>query len=91
MDEAKAEKEKNSLTAQEKEEAYRDLYGLGEPSKEDPRVIHGQLLQLDEALGSIKNNPYWSNAQKLCPDIANDRDFRLRFLRSEYYNVQVGM
>ena len=89
VDEAKAEKEKKSLTKEEKDAAFRDLYGLESPSEEDPAVIDAQLLELDEALGAIKNNTYWNNAQELCPDIANDRDFRLRFLRSDDYDAKV--
>ena len=89
IDEAKAEREKNALSEEEKEAAYRDLYGLEGPSQEDPAVIDAQLRDLDEALGAIKDDTYWNNAQELCPDIANDRDFRLRFLRSVYYDVQV--
>ena len=89
IDEAKAEREKNALSEEEKEAAYRDLYGLEGPSQEDPAVIDAQLRDLDEALGAIKDDTYWNNAQELCPDIANDREFRLRFLRSEYYDAEV--
>ena len=90
MDEAKAKEEQNNLTDAEKEVAYRELYGLEPPPIEDPAVVEQQLGELDDALKAIQNETCWNTAQERCPEITNDRSFRLLFLRSEYYDVEVG-
>lgn len=85
------EKEIQSLSKSERKAVHRDLYGTGSPTDEDPRVIEQKLKKLESKLRSVPNESKQAflKAQELCPGLANDPYFRLRFLRADYYDVEV--
>jgi len=87
-----AAKELEALSESERQDVIRDLYGLEAATEEDPKIIEQQLKELDEALEALPEwkKEHFERAQELCPEIANDPAFRLRFLRAERYDAEVG-
>eukprot|EP00541_Cyclophora_tenuis_P017470 CAMPEP_0116564582 /NCGR_PEP_ID=MMETSP0397-20121206/13383_1 /TAXON_ID=216820 /ORGANISM="Cyclophora tenuis, Strain ECT3854" /LENGTH=314 /DNA_ID=CAMNT_0004091181 /DNA_START=84 /DNA_END=1028 /DNA_ORIENTATION=- len=85
-----AAKELEALSESERQDVIRDLYGLEAATEEDPKIIEQQLKELDEALEALPEwkKEHFERAQELCPEIANDPAFRLRFLRAERYDAE---
>jgi hypothetical protein len=82
--------EYDNLSKEEKDRAYRDLYGK-EPLliEETEEFISSRLSELHHALQSIPDDSKHSyhRALQLCPDYVNDREFLLLFLRADYFDV----
>jgi hypothetical protein len=90
LEETKAEFD--ALTLEEKEIAYRDLYGAGNYTfVEDDELIDKGLTTLEECLLDLsdKEKNCYLLALEASPDYVTDRDFRLQFLRCELFDAQV--
>lgn len=92
MNEEAARRELESMSEQDRMQAYRDLYGKQPQFIEDDLVIKRKLQELDQALTKVGNDMIgesFRKAQNQCPEIANATGFRRRFLRAKDYDVQV--
>jgi hypothetical protein len=85
--------ELESMSAQQVEEANRDLYGSsssdGEIVAETPQDRLDALCRLDAALSEIDEKEKFNTAIERCPDYVNSDEFRLMFLRAENLDAKV--
>jgi hypothetical protein len=92
MDLQQAADEYNSLSKEEKDLAWRDLYGKEKlnPDEETEEMISSRLSEMYDALQVIpeRSKISYSRALQICPDYVNDRDFLVMFLRADCFDAK---
>eukprot|EP00339_Tiarina_fusa_P009404 CAMPEP_0117018054 /NCGR_PEP_ID=MMETSP0472-20121206/13999_1 /TAXON_ID=693140 ORGANISM="Tiarina fusus, Strain LIS" /NCGR_SAMPLE_ID=MMETSP0472 /ASSEMBLY_ACC=CAM_ASM_000603 /LENGTH=470 /DNA_ID=CAMNT_0004722569 /DNA_START=147 /DNA_END=1559 /DNA_ORIENTATION=+ len=88
-DDATLAREMNELSVQEREKIYDDIHGVAAAQEETPESVATCLLEFDACLSDL---PYvkrkdLDRAFFLRPELHNDKEFKLLFLRADNYNA----
>lgn len=84
------ERERSSLTDEERRAALDDIYGTGAPMEETEELIHDCLEQLSAEVDVIQSKDEYLVALETIPDYVQSRDFRLMFLRADRFDAVVS-
>lgn len=91
---AELEAERASQSREDRRLAEADIYGQrrGDEIEETPELLQRAQIELQEELDAldVATSRNWIHALEHCPDIANEPDFRLMFLRSERFDTHVS-
>jgi hypothetical protein len=79
--------EVHNLSLQERNRVYEEIHGVAEPLQEDPEFVAQRLSEFEWHLSTIRNKPAYDFAMQQSPEYVNDRNFRLRFLRSTEFDA----
>lgn len=86
-----AANEYNNLSKEEKDRAWRDLYGKEplNPDEETEELISSRLFDMYHALQSMPEDSKrsYNRALQICPEYVNHREFLLMFLRADYFDA----
>jgi hypothetical protein len=77
----------NQLSLQEREQVQEEVHGVASYIQEEEGFVNKCLSELDEELRNIRKRTAYDKAFFLNPSYVEDRDFRLMFLRSEYFDA----
>ena len=80
----------SDLPQKERERSYYDIHGVPQQIEETPEFIQKSLRELDAAVENIQERKAYSLAKAMNSDYVSDRDFRLRFLRGEYFDPKAA-
>lgn len=78
-------KELTGLSSAEREKAMDDVHGISSETKEDPGFIKSCLKEMQEHLNKMKAGTSYELAESLSPEYVHDSDFRLMFIRADFY------
>jgi hypothetical protein len=79
--------EVHNLSLEERNRVYEEVHGVAEPLEEDPEFVAQRLSEFDWYLSTIRNKPAYDFALQQSQEYVNDRNFRLRFLRSTEFDA----
>ena len=79
-------KEMNQLSMAEREEVLRDIHGVNDDIEETPEFVAQKLVELENALQSIRKKAAYNLAQSMSPQYVCERIFRLMFLRGDRFD-----
>ena len=82
-------RELNTLSFHEQKRATEDIHCVPDEDEEKPQVVEICLTQMEEEIQRNKTYVY-EMAEKQCKEFVTDRDFRLMFLRAEFFNVKAA-
>ena len=86
-----ARREFNKLSAKEKEEVMKDIYGIEEPVEETPTIVRESLDRMDTLLMErTGKKASLQLARDRCPAFFEDETFRLRFLRVDSFDTKLA-
>lgn len=78
----------NELSLVEREEILNDVHGVSEIKEESPSQIEQKLKELDTEIGLITSKDAYLQALGMSEAYVKDRNFRLKFLRADSFNVK---
>jgi hypothetical protein len=81
-------KEMNQLSTEDREKVYYDLHGVSAEIEETPVMINASLSQIEVELQKLKSKEAYESAKLMDREYVQDRDFRLKFLRADRFNVK---
>ena len=79
--------ELSKLSVQERSKALDDLHCVGDDLEDTPEMIENLLLEMDQVL-QHKNAPIYNIAASQNRAYVEDPNFRIRFLRANYHDVE---
>jgi hypothetical protein len=77
--------ELNNLSIIERENILQDIHGVSDIVDEEPEFVVRRLAELNTEVTMIKNKPAYLQAKAQNPEYVSNLDFRLMFLRAEYF------
>jgi hypothetical protein len=80
----------NTLSMQEREQAYEDMHGVSAMVLETPQMIAETLHQMEQCLQKIHHKPGYDLAVTIRGDYARDPKLRLMFLRADRFDPQLA-
>ena len=78
----------NELSLVEREEILNDIHGVSEIKEESPSQIEQKLKELNAEIGLITSKDAYLQALGMSEAYVKDRNFRLKFLRADSFNVK---
>lgn len=78
--------ELNNMTFDERENMYEEIHGVEKEFEETDEFLDQHLLKLEQALKTVPNRSLYERAWRESRQYVEDRAFRLKFLRAEYYD-----
>lgn len=79
-------RELNQLSMEERNRALEDVHGVGEIVKETPELVEESLELLETEINKVRSRTAYEKAAFMSPSYPKDRDFRLMFLRADFFN-----
>ncbi|CAJ1934428.1 unnamed protein product [Cylindrotheca closterium] len=76
------------LSLLEQDKATFDLHGISTEIEETEELIESSLKEMEKEIHNIKKKPAFEKAVKLNPNYVNSRQFRIRFLRCEFFKCK---
>ena len=73
------------MSREEREKALDDVHGISNDTKEDPGFINLCLKEMDDHLSTMKAGTSYELAESLSPEYVQNPDFRLMFIRADFY------
>jgi hypothetical protein len=88
-DDADIAKEIQELTMQEREKVMEDIHAVAEAQEETEELLEKSLAELDTALRKLPQTVRrdFDRAVFLKPDLEQDTEFKLRFLRTDFFHA----
>jgi hypothetical protein len=85
-------REIHALSQEERDHAYRDLYGEEVPIEETPDMLAVAFSELTAALLAIpeSESAVFRRAIEVCPIYVSSIEFKLMFLRATRFDVEVS-
>jgi hypothetical protein len=81
-------KQMSLLSVQDREKAYMDVHGVSDLVEETPEMVEGGLVQLESEILLLKDKAAYDLAESMDASYTRNRDFRLAFLRTEFFHSQ---
>jgi hypothetical protein len=81
-------KQMSQLSVKDREKAYMDVHGVSDLVEETPEMVEGGLVQLECEILLLKDRAAYDLADSMDPTYTRNRDFRLAFLRTEFFRSQ---
>ena len=82
-------REMNTLSFHEQKRATEDIHCVPDEDEETPKLIEESLSEMEEEIQKKKTYVY-EMAEGQCKEFVTDRDFRLMFLRADFFNVKAA-
>lgn len=83
-------KEMETMTLVEHEKSIFDIHGITRVGEDDPADVELHLEQVEVGIQNIQGKPAYDRAAYWDESYAQNRSFRLRFLRCDYFRNQVA-
>lgn len=83
-------KEMEKLSLVEHEKILFDIHGIARVDEEDPDDVDSHLEQVEVGIQKIRKKPAYDRAMHWDASYVQDRSFRLRFLRCDYFRSHVA-
>jgi hypothetical protein len=80
--------ELNQMTLKERELVYEEVHGVDAIIDESQEFVYERLEALDRELHQIPSKPAYEKAKKISKEYVTDRNFRLMFLRANYFDFE---
>jgi hypothetical protein len=80
----------NTLSVQEREQAYEDMHGVSEMVRETPELIAETLNQMERFLEKIHHKPAYDMAVTIRADYVRDPILRLMFVRADRFDPELA-
>jgi len=86
------EKGQTDANSNDETASLESIYGQTPTPEETPTLIEEKIKELDNEMKKMpeKKKKGYKEAKEKCPDLVNDHDFKLMFLRCEVFNVQAA-
>ena len=81
-------KEMAKLSLTEREQVYHDVHGVADVIDETPEMLSRSLEKLEDEICKIPNKATYELAMLQNEEYVSNRDFRLRFLRADRFNIK---
>jgi hypothetical protein len=76
----------NELPMKGRERVLHDIHGVADVFEEKDDFLSEKLRELDQEIQDIPTRSAYETAKSMSREYVSNREFRLKFLRSEYYN-----